>query len=470
MVGKLLLLLFMPFLLQGQGIRGMVITNVSVVDVEARRLLPNQHVVLENGKIVSITAAKETQLPLLVKKINGKGKFLMPGLIDSHLHLGQLAEKNRLLLHHALQLLISYGVTGFRDAGFLSEVNPFIAIRDSIANRWLAGPRIYISGLPMAYSRHGAESPAGFVDTLFSKGVDGIKIKRATWPQAKAVIERAHRYNLPVYGHTYNAYNRDTFNFLGDYTREALEAGAIGVMHLVGAIPVAKERFPSRHPDEDYGENGAPEKAWRYNDKLWLFTDSVTEASYIHLFLKHHAWLEPTLGIESVQCRWKDWVESKAARYNLMGVSMDTLYRSWMMTPQTPATQDTACLNFDRMLQFVNRYFRAGGQLLAGTDNYLYGYSLLEELRWLVKAGIPPIEVLRIATLNNSTALGWQAQLGSIRVGKQASLVLLDKDPTASIENLHSIRTVFVDGQLWSRRMLKKQRRAAAAFARKLVQ
>jgi imidazolonepropionase-like amidohydrolase len=102
-------------------------------------------------------------------------------------------------------------------------------------------------------------------------------------------------------------------------------------------------------------------------------------------------------------------------------------------------------------MQFELAFYRAGGLLLAGTDPTGYGgvvagYANERELELLVEEGLTPLEAIKVATLNGATYLGRAAKVGSIAVGKQADLVVVNGDPSARISDIEKIETVFRNG------------------------
>jgi imidazolonepropionase-like amidohydrolase len=122
--------------------------------------------------------------------------------------------------------------------------------------------------------------------------------------------------------------------------------------------------------------------------------------------------------------------------------------------PQPSGEQlDTALLAFKRKQRFVKLFHDAGGLVLAGTD-HLFGSTLHKELQLLVDAGLSPAEALKAATYNNAKALGWLKTQGTVSKGKNASLVLLDKNPLEDIRNSRSINTVIIKGKVLTRKQL----------------
>ena len=115
---------------------------------------------------------------------------------------------------------------------------------------------------------------------------------------------------------------------------------------------------------------------------------------------------------------------------------------------------DTAILAFRRGQLFVKRFYDSGGLLLAGTDGSLYGSDLRDELYYLVDAGIPAAEVIKIVTYNNALALGWLNDMGTIEKGKLANLILIKNNPLQDIANLENIEVVISNGNYYNKKIL----------------
>jgi hypothetical protein len=467
LTGSLLMVLFLfSFSLQvnGQAILKIAITHVSIIDVEKGKVLPDQTIFIEGDRIKQIILARKTKSLKGYKVINGKGKFIIPGLIDTHLHLGIYARSQNHLLKHAFKLLLANGITGVRDAGSNSGLKQMLAIRDSINERKLLAPKLYLSAMTANswLKKFNAGTLTALVDTFSTWGVDGIKIKRVTFGQAKEIIDAAKPHHLPVYGHTYNAWENETKNVMGDFTSDAIDHGISGVMHSIGSIPTGKNKLPPT-PEPAFTDTTKLWVAWwLYFDNLWLHVDEEAEKEYIKKMIKYNVWLEPTLSVESIPCSYPSFLKSKDLQYLLTEENPNSIYGgAWFPAPKG-AAHDSVCMAVKRMQVFAKRFYDAGGFLLAGTDGMLYGADLRDELKNFTDAGIPAIAVLKIATYNNALALGWIKNYGTIEKGKIANLVLLQKNPLDNIQNLELIEAVILNGKLYNRKILNKWKEDAA--------
>jgi imidazolonepropionase-like amidohydrolase len=119
-------------------------TNVIVIDVAAGRTLLNQTVVVDDNRIASLGDTGTVRVPDRARRIDGLGKFLIPGLIDTHVHLAVRADRDELRL---IGPLLANGVTGVRDAGAGGQDASLVALRDRITRGEIVAPRLYVSGM-----------------------------------------------------------------------------------------------------------------------------------------------------------------------------------------------------------------------------------------------------------------------------------------------------------------------------------
>jgi imidazolonepropionase-like amidohydrolase len=425
------------------------LVHANIIDVEKGSLLKDQTILMAHGLITDIFPSSKKKALTGYTMINAGGKYLIPGLIDSHVHLHNYFRSGKQqLLQAPLNVFLYYGVTGFREASGSVYTKEMIALRDSIHAGKLLAPRIYVSGI--ATSTNLKKLEAGSYTDLVNKfrdmGVDGIKVKFTSFEETKEIIDAAHRLHLPVYGHTTNPLQGNSQNIPGDFTPGIVDYGMDGVMHTGGYPPVADyKNIPAAPPADQW------EALWLYLDALWLFADTSSEQALIKKMITHHVWLEPTLTVEQLVTANRQYKDDPVLSFSLAG------YEDYFSgVPQPVGEQlDTALLAFKRKQRFVKNFHDAGGMVLAGTD-HLFGSTLHKELELLVEAGLSPAEALKAATCNNAKALGWLKTLGTVSKGKNASLVLLDKNPLENIRNTRSINLVIINGKVLGRKQLDR--------------
>ncbi len=435
----------------------LAITDVTAIDVAAGGALEHQTVLLSQGRIDSIGARGIIRVPPAARHIDGRGKFLIPGLIDTHIHLATSADRDRL---RAVGPLLAHGVTGIRDAGAGGQDEWLVALRDRIANGQLLAPRMYVSGMLSGRSvtRSGLGSAAALARRLIGAGVDGLKIRDGlTREDIRAIVNAAASGNRPVYGHTFDAVTRERDQI---YTLDAIRGGVSGTMHIMGMPQLGVRERPAPPAEPLSASNW--ESWWIYHATLWRHTDPGAERELIDAMVAAHAWLEPTLITE-------DWVVNAAAyrerwRDRRLPGSFDAAHEGF----PTPAGADLQQYReaLARMRDFVRRFHAAGGVITAGTDCLpVCGFGLHDELELLAGAGLTPAAVLRAATLDAARVLRWDAAVGRIAPAMSADLVLLDGNPLTDIRHVRRVRAVIANGRYLDRGRLDAFLAAARAGA-----
>src|SRR5688572_31447012 len=456
MLKRLNLLVVFVFLiinLTAQAPNQIALTDVNVVDVENGQLIKNQVVIIKDNRIQDIIPLASKPNLANYKVIRGNGHYLMPGLIDSHLHLFYYIKSNKWDdLKLIFKLLLANGITGIREAGASVYTREMISLRDSLNKEYFPGPRIYVSGITTSTNLKKLQVPnyRNLVDTFSSLGVDGIKIKFTTLGETKEIIDAAKRNNLKVFGHTANSWRNDPSNIQGDFTMEAINHGISGVMHTGGYVPIGNNKLPSGPEPVFSNTTNRWQDWWLYFDALWLYADDGAEQNLINRMISNKVWLEPTFSVESHPMGYTDLIQKKALQYYFFPDS--SLIDGY---PFPAGGQlDTARLVFRRKQLFVKKFYDAGGLLLAGTDGSLYGSDLRDELFYLVGSGIPPAAVIKIVTYNNAFALGWLNDMGTVTKGKLANLVLLKDNPLQDLGSLEKIEAVFSNGNYYSKKTI----------------
>jgi hypothetical protein len=432
--------------LQPRATQPLAITHVTVIDVERGRRLPDRTVLIVADTIASVGPAASARLPNGTRVVDGHGKFLIAGLIDTHVHLALFAAGERDSVR-ALGALLAHGITGVRDAGAGGRDAWLIALRALVTDS--VGPRIYVSGMVAGRTikRSGTDTRT-FVRQLVALGVDGLKIRDGlSNDDLRIVIEEGARAALPVYGHTFDAVNRDHDQ---EYTLDVVRLGVTGTMHVEGIPQRGTTPVPPPPPGPRFGPDNW-QKWWLYHASEWLASDSLAEKTLIDTMVARHAWLEPTLVTE-------DWIANPDTyraqwRKERLPGTFATFHEGWPTFEGAELAQFRRA--FDRMGSFVRRFHAAGGVVVAGTDCVpRCGYGLQQELTLLVRSGLSPADALKAATVDAARVLGWGARLGRVAAGQWADLVLLDADPLVDIANARRVAAVISNGRYLDRAAL----------------
>ena len=437
----------------------LIISHVNVIDATGSPVQTDMTVVVREGTITDVTKSRSVLVPALAKVVDGRGKYLIPGLWDMHVHtnFGEWVPPNEEV---TLPLFVANGVTGVRDMG--GELEVLKRWRAEIAAGKLLGPRMIIAGpmLDGPTPHFPSSAPVGsaadgrrVVDELHAQGVDFIKIQSYIGREGYfAAAEEAKKLGISFVGHVPDAVR----------AREASDAGQKSIEHFTGI-------FEACSTIEDQLIQGP--KSLGRNVATY---DAGRAKAIVALMAKNHTWQVPTLVWERGQWLVDDIDKS---RDPLAKYAPAPWKRSWpVFTADILKTMDTDPLpvrkRFVQMeLEMTLAMQRAGVRLMAGTDtaagvHVFPGFSLHEELALFVEAGLTPMEALQTATRNPAEFLG-RADMGTVEKGKVADLVLLDANPLEDIHNTQKVQAVVLAGKYFSRsdldEMLRQVEAAAAA-------
>lgn len=401
--------------------------------------------VIEGERIERITDSHEHGEATV---IDATGKFVYPGFIDMHVHAllhpwmenGEIAFRyDRDQVLRMFRLLLEHGVTTIRDPG--SETEAAVTVRRMLEKGDVAGPRLITAGRILNSSSF---SPEPFItvrtpddvrrEIAWQKaaGVDLVKVYSSMpLDLVKVAIDEAHRHKLPVIGHL----QRTTWT-------EAAKLGIDGVSH---AAPWSAEYL-------------AADKRGAYPQSLfgrvyWLENIDLDAHSFRELtdvLVKNGVSVDPTLIAMHTKffgddARWLDNPDNKLVPDRLAGWKAGSFTRDWK-----PEQYEAAKAAWPKMLALTKLLFDRNVLLTVGTDTptpwIVPGASFHSELELLASAGIPNAAVLRMATRNAAIALR-RDDIGLIRPGAYADLVVMTLDPRKDIRNTRSIERVIVRGK-----------------------
>jgi imidazolonepropionase-like amidohydrolase len=443
MVGSLLVLPGAAPALQAGVV---AITDVEVLDVEHGRWYGRRTVLLDGGRIVGISAPRMARTPVDAQRVDGRGRFLIPGLVDMHVHLFAI-RSHRAPAEWSLPLYVANGVTAVR------EMNADAA-SIVIAKRWVAevaagervAPRVLAAGI--AVQGRSPADAAVEVGAAADAGADFIKIFSGVpathW---RAILDAARARSLPVAGHVP----------AGVPMLDAATAGQRSDEHLMQAYEACstvETRLLEERKDLDADALVAMRDA---QEARALDAFDAPTCRRIGRALSRTGQVQvPTLVLPHVEtARSPSPGDDPRWRY----LRSDERVRWQRILADLAAHPDPlARRRWDVSRGIVAALHRAGVPMLAGTDSPMPGiypgYALHEELALLVEAGLSTAEVLRAATLGPARFLGVAEDTGSIAVGKRADLVLLDADPLADVRNTRRIGAVVLGGRLLDRAAL----------------
>lgn len=403
------------------------ITNVNIITVTAEnKIIENTTVVIKDKKILSINSP----IPDKAKLINGKGKWMIPGLIDMHVH--NLADvnfgsnystKGATIFTNTQDFMLLYVANGVTTAFELSARPEHFGERNEIIKGDVIGPRI-----ALAFLIDGGEGSGNIANTP----EDGRQTVRIAKAQGYEFIK------------VYSSLNIETFKAIVD---EASRQG----MKVVGHIPNA---FKGKIEEAFVPNYAMVAHAEEYAKQTDSFSDEDAKR-FAQIAKKNGTWLTPTL---ITMVKIKEQVRSLDGIINLPSLKyVNPLMQSkWLGSNNynTGTTPDRVAY-VDKIADFnswlVKAFKEAGVPIVAGTDSgvsgVVWGFSLHDELELLVSAGLTPQEALTSSTRLPATWLGIDDKIGTIETGKYADLILLDANPLDDISNTRKISGVFVNGQ-----------------------
>ena len=437
-------------------IHSLAISGATVIDGTGRAPIANASVLIEGDRIIGVGPRDALPIPQAATVLDGRGKFVVPGLVDMHVHV-YTPEK-----WHP-EFFLAAGVTTVLDLG--GQLHDVTAHRGAIESGARPGPRMLFTG-PMLEEGEVYEGFAGFcrrfdatnteaeVDALADAGVDGIKLYVTVRPDtARRACARAHARGLPVFMHQHATWGA-----------EAALAGVDSVEHANVFGQLAPRGYwlaePAKLNPFEYGG-----WLWRWLGELDPRSDAVRRL-YDALIAAGTA-LDPTLVLyaarpgalgDDVGNTSMDDPERTTILPGLPVTIGEELVRRWAERREAARGASEPAKHrmrraWDNILTLVGGFHRAGGMVLAGTDcpnvAIVSGFSLHRELELLVRAGLSTMEAIVSATRRPAERLGRRDLFGTIAPGRAADLVLLTADPLADIRNIARIERVIARGVIY---------------------
>jgi hypothetical protein len=399
------------------------IRGARIFDSIAGRLTEPATVFVWDGRISAVYPG-EVSVPDGALLIDGRGKTLMPSLWDMHNHVQ--------LVH--LPEYLAFGITNVRDMGSNAEDLQFLM--HEIRERRLAGPDIHPFGFvdrnnefaaPVGMLADGLDRALQFVDFYAQHGYRGLKLYSSIKPEWVAPLAAAaHARGLPVAGHIPAFMSPEA----------AIRAGYDEITHINQLLLafVRGEEIDTRGPARFLvpGEMAG-----------LIDPNSDQVRNFISLMKQRDVALEPTLAVimEMFRNRPGDMTPLFAGVAHQLP---ETVRRRQLMTTGYNQGREPAfARSAGMLLRLMTVLHGAGVRILPGTDNQLPGFTLIRELIYYTEAGIPPNEVLQLATIGPARHMGLAHRLGSIEPGKDAQMFLVDGDPVGDITALYRVEQVF---------------------------
>ena len=428
----------------------LVLSNVTVIPMNGEPARAGRTVVITAGRIVSIDSAPDADVPEGAQVVDARGKFLIPGLWDMHVHTSREGRAR-----HFWPLFLAHGVTGVREMG--SYLDTLLYWRAELARAPLAGPRIIWSspmfdGAPASW-KHGIalsspEQARTMVDSMHALGFDFIKVYvRLPRDIYFAIAEQATLRRMPFAGHLPDRIN----------LAEASEAGQRSLEHDAGiyfaCVPGASALLDSVYATRDAAARAPLEH--RLARLLLDGFDGEACAGIFRTLAGNGTWIVPTLAVQRGYTFVRDSAMLRDSRLEFVPPALAERWTSDAAEDAAETSPERLAFNeemFRRAVRLIGTMHAAGVRILAGTDasdeSFVYaGASLHDELAMMVDGGMSPPAALATATSGPADYLGLSDSLGTVEPGKVADLVLLEADPLADIANTRRIHAVIRGGR-----------------------
>jgi imidazolonepropionase-like amidohydrolase len=413
--------------------RPIAFTHVAVVDGTDSVARIDQTVIIRDTRVAAVGPSQSTPVARDARVVDGRGKFLIPGLWDMHVHTAVVGGRA------ILGLYVANGVTGVRDMA--GDWDTLTTWRREIAAHRLVGPRIVASGpyleggdvpIPHILTRTPEEGRAG-VDSLVKLGVDFVKVHgQLTRPTYFAIARRARERGIPFAGHVSQAVG----------SADASDSGQKSIEHML-AIPMPCT------PAESIALRP------RFTVQSAIGRCSSQDLAQLYArFVRNATWVTPTFTAVYEVASWPNRTVPGDSLAHYLPESLRHFVEQIFPMPDSipPGADSVGRAMLAKRLVQVATMRRAGVHILAGTDaplrNSPPGFGLHEELALLVKGGMSPFDALSAATIEPARYLGMLDSAGTIAAGKLADLVLLAGNPLRDIRQTRRIVAVVANGRL----------------------
>jgi len=419
-----------------------LLMNVRIIDGTGAPVRENQSVLIENGKITAITQVAASIAPEGTKIIDLKGKSIIPGIVGLHEHMFYNASDPTRFIQSTQpvmfpRLYLAHGVTTARTAGSFEPYTD-VKIKQYIAAGRLVGPNFdttapFIDGAPSQFLQapetETPEEAVTFVNFWADQGMTSYKaynnIKKSV---LKASIDAAHARGLKVAGHLCSVTYEDASN--------------LGIDNLEHGFLLATDFLADKKEDECSG--------FPLGRFLEVDINSPEAQHLMDTLIKNNTAITSTL---AVLARISATVNPpNNAALAVLGHGAKAHYLGNHARGYARALDNDLWERAVRKeMAWEKAFSDKGGLVVAGSDTTgiggtVAGFANHEQLILMVEGGFSPLEAIKIGTLNGAISMGREDEIGSIAIGKNADLIIIDGKPDQNIRDLTKIETVFKDG------------------------
>ena len=439
----------------------LIIRGVMLVDGTGSPPRGPVDVVVEENRITSVQSVGYPEVPINedrrpqadanTKVLDASGMYLLPGFIDMHAHTGGEAQGTP--AEYVYKLWMAHGITTIREPGSFNGMDWTLRQKERSKANDIAAPRIFAYiGFGMGHDGPitTPEEAREWVQMIDEKGADGIKFFGASKPVYAAAIDEANKRGLGTM--THHAQTRVVYN-------NALESARLGLTSITHWYGIPEALFTDQVIQDyplDYNYNNEQHR-FEEAGKLWKQAAEPYSEKWnkvMNEMLELDITLNPTFTIYEAsrdlsaqrRAEWHEkytlpslWEYFKPSR-----ISHGSYWLNWG-TEQEVAWKE----NYRLWMEFVNEFKNRGGRVTLGSDaGYiykLYGFGYIQEMELFREAGFHPLEIFQSASLKAAEVLDMDDQIGTIEVGKQADMVLVDANPLKNLKVLYGTGAVHVN-------------------------
>jgi len=419
------------------------ITEVTVIPMTSDTILAGSTVLVRDGRIAAVGPSGSVKLPKDARRVDGKGRYLIPGLADMHTHLYSDDEVPDSVGPYELGVMVANGVTTAR---LMIGTPEHLMLRRELIEGRIVGPQLWVAS-PQFTGEEGTnarvvtepDDARAAVREMRAAGYDFIKLTTEISPAVyDAIVDEGKRSGIRIIGHVDPRVG----------VRRALEAHQ-QIEHLDNYLEtVLADSAPMKTSVSNYGI---------FKPEYWQSLDYVDDAKVKEIAeatAKAGVWSTPTLAIFNTAFAKGETDEAMQSRpdWAMIPPKIRALYlgartKYW----KTAATETRRKRYIETRNRITRLIAESGGKLLAGSDTpewlMAYGWTLHRELEHFVQAGLTPYQALVTATRNPAEFLQASGEWGTIEVGKRADLVLISANPLEDIRNTARIEGVAMGGR-----------------------
>ena len=380
-----------------------------------------------------------------LKRIDAAGMTAMPGLIDTHTHIGTPGQGLAGPItppEYVFKLWLAHGITTVRETGSTMGLAWTVDHAKRSDKGTIVAPRIIPYAMFPGRQVVTSKDARQWVRTVSKNGALGIKLRGGTREALIAVYDEAKKLGIGTASH---------HDQNGVYHVNALDSARAGLDSMEHWYGLPEALFTERKIQNYPADYNYADEQWRFSEagRLWLQAAEPGSEHWQNVMAEMLALdftLVPTFTIYEAN---RDVMRARDAEWHAI-YTLPALQKFFMPDPRlhgsyhfdwTTADEVAWGNNFKRWMLFVNEYKNRGGRVAAGSDAgfifKLFGFAYVRELELLQEAGFHPLEVLQAATLNGAELIGMDDQIGSITPGKQADIVLVSGNPIANFKLLY---------------------------------